>query len=107
VASHMNPQNVSNTAYAFAALGRMPGAETRAALEAAVVRVALDPDVKPQAVTNVTWAFATLGWEPGAEVRAALKAAVVRVAARGCAHESPGGDERCVEFRDARLGAGG
>jgi hypothetical protein len=107
VASHMNPQNVSNTAYAFAALGRMPGAETRAALEAAVVPVALDPDVKPQAVTNVTWAFATLGWEPGAEVRAALKAAVVRVAARGCAHESPGGDERCVEFRDAREGTGG
>ena len=82
VASHMNPQNVSNTAYAFAALGRMPGAETRAALEAAVVRVTPDPDVKPQAVTNVTWAFATLGWELGAEVRAALKAAVVRVAVR-------------------------
>ena len=60
----------------------MPGAEARAALEAAVVRVGPDPDVKPQAVTNVTWAFATLGWEPGAEARAALEAAVVRVAVR-------------------------
>ena len=57
----------------------MQGAETRARLEAAVVRVAPDPDVKPQAVSNVTWAFATLGWEPGAEVRAALEIAVVRV----------------------------
>ena len=79
VASHMNPQETANAIWAFATLGLMPGATARAALEAAVVRVAPDPDVKPQAVSNVIWAFATLGWEPGAEARAALEAAVVRV----------------------------
>ena len=77
VASHMKPQEVSNTAYAFAALKRMQGAETRAALEAAVMRVA--PDMKPQETANVAWSFATLGLIPGAEARAALETAVVRV----------------------------
>jgi len=77
VASHMKPQEVSNTAYAFAALKRMQGAETRAALEAAVIRVA--PDMKPQETANVAWSFATLGLIPGAEARAALETAVVRV----------------------------
>ena len=79
VASHMNPQETANAIWAFATLGLMPGATARAALEAAVVRVAPDPDVKPQAVSNVIWAFATLGWEPGAEARVALEAVVVRV----------------------------
>jgi len=80
VASSMEPQGVSNTVYGFALLGRMPGAKARAALEVAVVRVALDPDMVPQAVSNTLWALATLGWEPGVEARAALEAAVVRVA---------------------------
>jgi hypothetical protein len=75
----MNPQETANAIWAFATLGLMPGATARAALEAAVVRVAPDPDVKPQAVSNVIWAFATLGWEPGAEARVALEAVVVRV----------------------------
>jgi len=39
VASNMASQNVSNTVYAFAVLGRTPGAQARAALEAAVGRV--------------------------------------------------------------------
>jgi len=80
VASDMKPQEVSNTAYGFALVGWDPGAEARAALEAAVVRVAPDPDMVPQNVSNVLWALATLGWEPGAEARAALEAAVVREA---------------------------
>jgi molybdopterin-binding protein len=79
VASSMEPQGVSNTVYGFALLGRMPGAKARAALEVAVVRVALDPDMVPQAVSNTLWALATLGWEPGAEARAALEAALVRL----------------------------
>ena len=79
VASGMEPQLVSNTAYGFALPGRMPGAEAQAALEAATVRVALDLDMKPQEVANVMWALATLGWETGAEARAALEAAVLRV----------------------------
>ena len=55
----------------------MPGAEARAALEAAVVRVG--PGMDPQAAANTAWSFTTLGLMPGAEVRAALEAAVVRV----------------------------
>ncbi len=54
----------------------MPGAEARAALEAAVVRVA--QDMNPRDAANVAWAFATLGLMPGAEARATLEAAVVR-----------------------------
>jgi hypothetical protein len=79
VTSDMNPQNVSNAAYGFALLGRMPAAQARAALEVAVVQVALDPDMKPQEVAAVMWAFAMLGWELGAEAQAALEAAVLRV----------------------------
>ena len=87
-----------------------------------MVRVAPDPDMKPQEVANVIWAFATLGWEPGAETRAALEAAVMRVAPDMNPQETanaawgfatlglmPGAEalERCVEFRNARVGAGG
>ena len=50
VASDMNPQHVSNTVYGLALLGRMPGAEARAALETAVVRVG--PGMKPQGVVK-------------------------------------------------------
>jgi hypothetical protein len=73
----MKPQEVANAILAFATLGLMPGAEIRAALEAAVVRVA--PDMKPQETANVAWSYATLGLMPGAEARAALEAAVVRM----------------------------
>ena len=73
----MKPQEVANAILAFATLGLMPGAEMRAALEAAVVR--MGPDMKPQETANVAWSYATLGLMPGAEARAALEAAVVRV----------------------------
>ena len=56
----------------------MLGAETRAALEAAVVRVG--PGMVPQAVANTALSFATLGMTPGDEAWAALEVAVVRVA---------------------------
>ena len=77
VASDMESQNVSNTVYSFAVLGREPGAEALAALEFAVMRVG--PDMVPQAVANTAWSFATLGLMPGAEARTALEAAVMRV----------------------------
>ena len=76
VASDMKPQEVSNTVYSFAVLGREPGAAARGALEVAVMRVG--PDMVPQAVANTAWSFATLGLMPGAEARAALEVAVVR-----------------------------
>ena len=65
---------MTNAAWSFATLGWEPGAEARAALEAAVVRVA--PDMTRQAAANVAWGFATLGLMPGTEARAALEAAV-------------------------------
>jgi molybdopterin-binding protein len=55
----------------------MPGAEARAALEVAVVRVG--PAMKPQETANILWSFSTLRLTPGAEARAALEAAVVLV----------------------------
>jgi hypothetical protein len=50
-------------AYGFALLGRMPGADARAALEAAAVRVALG--MNGQDVANLMWGFATVIWQPG------------------------------------------
>jgi hypothetical protein len=61
VATDMKPQEVSNTTYGFALMAWEPGSEARAAVETAVLRVALDPDMVPQAVSNVMWALATLG----------------------------------------------
>jgi len=74
----MKPQETSITAWSYATLGLMPGAEARAALEAAVVRVG--PGMVPQDASNTAWSYATLRLMPGAEARAALEAAVVRVA---------------------------
>ena len=53
VAPDMNPQEVSNTVWGYATLGRMPGEDTWAALEGAAGRVA--PDMKPQNVANTVW----------------------------------------------------
>ena len=77
VGPDMDPQAAANVAWGFATLGWEPGAEARAALEAAVMRVG--PDMNPQNAANAAWGFATLGLMPGAEARAALEAAVVRV----------------------------
>jgi len=73
----MVPQAIANTAWSFATLGLMPGAEARAALEAALVR--MGPAMNEQNVASTVLAYATLGLTPGAEARAALEAAVVRV----------------------------
>ena len=58
VARDMNPQGVSNTSWAFATLGLKPGAETLAALEAALVRVG--PGMNAQDVAHTLWACLTL-----------------------------------------------
>jgi len=69
---------VANIFWSYGELKREPGAEARAALEAAVVRVALG--MNEQGVANTVFAYARLRLMPGAEARAALEAAVVRVA---------------------------
>ena len=58
VGPDMNPQNAANAAWGFATLGLMPGAEARAALEAAVVRVG--PDMTAQNVSNTLWSVLSL-----------------------------------------------
>jgi hypothetical protein len=63
--------------WALATLGCEPGAEVRAALEAAVVRVG--PLMNAREAANVAWSFATPGLMPGDEAMAALEAAAVRV----------------------------
>ena len=78
VGPDMDPQNVANIFWSYSTLGLMPGAETLAALEAAVVRVG--PGMNAQNLANTAWSFATLGLMPGAEAWAALEATVVRVA---------------------------
>lgn len=58
VAPEMTPQDVANTTWVYAKLGRMPEGRTWEALEGAAVRVALKMD--PQNVANTMWACTTL-----------------------------------------------
>ena len=55
----------------------MPGADTRAALEVAVVH--RGPCMHPKHVANIMWSFEMFGLTPGADAQAALEVAVVRV----------------------------
>ena len=59
VASGMNSQEVANSIWSHATLGRSPGAEAWTALEAAVVRVG--PGMNEQGVANTLWGVATAG----------------------------------------------
>jgi hypothetical protein len=54
----MKPQETANVAWSYATLGLMPGAEARAALEAAVVRVG--PAMTAQAVSTKIWSVLSL-----------------------------------------------
>jgi hypothetical protein len=60
-----------------ATLGKTPGAETWAALEAAAVRAA--PDMVPQAWANALWSYATLGKMLEGKTWAALEATAGRL----------------------------
>jgi hypothetical protein len=72
----MKLQEVSNALHAYPSLGLMPGAEARAALEAAVVRVG--PSMSPRVLSTTIWSYATLGLIPGWRASEALEAAVGR-----------------------------
>jgi hypothetical protein len=63
VAPEMVSQEVANTVWAYATLGKAPGEKAWKVLEAAAVRVG--PEMVPQAVSNTVWAYATLGKAPG------------------------------------------
>ena len=77
-AREMKPQEVSNTVWAYGALGVSPREDTWAALEEAVQRTA--PQMVPQALANTAWGFAKLGRDPREATLAALETAVGRVA---------------------------
>merc|ERR1719201_2586231 len=82
----MNPQEVANTIYGYAALPRTATYVTREAamsevplveLEEAIIRVA--PDMISQEVANTIWAYGTLGVPPTRRVLDKLEAALRRV----------------------------
>ena len=82
----MNPQEVANTLYGYAALPRTATDGTRdnamsmvplAELEEAIERVA--PDMNSQGVANTIWAYGTLGVPPSPQVIDELEAALRRV----------------------------
>jgi cellobiose-specific phosphotransferase system component IIA len=75
----MVPQDLANTMWAYATLGRAPEPETRRALETAAARVA--SSMNPQALANTVWSYAKLGRAPEPETWRALETAAVRVAA--------------------------
>jgi hypothetical protein len=89
VAPTMNPQDVANTVWAYAALGRMPDDKTWAALETAAGRVARE--MNPQNVANVMWAYAKLERMPDDKTWAALETAAGRVASEMTPHAAGSG----------------
>jgi len=77
VGPSMNGQDIANTWWAYATLGREPGAAALAALAVAVVRVA--PGMNEQAVASTILAHAALALMLGTAAQAAMEAAVVRL----------------------------
>jgi very-short-patch-repair endonuclease len=80
VALTMNAQNVTNTFWALATLGRQAlEGSMRPALEGAAVRLA--PTMSAKHVANMLWGLATLAWQAGkGPMRPAFEGAFVRMA---------------------------
>ena len=66
LAGTFNAQDVANTLWAYATMGRVPGAEVTRELEGRAE--ALAGTFNAQGVANTLWAYATMGREPGAGV---------------------------------------
>jgi len=60
----LKAQDVANTLWAYATMGREPGAGLMRKLEGRAE--ALAGTFNAQDVANTLWAYATMGWEPGA-----------------------------------------
>jgi hypothetical protein len=78
VAGTFEAQNVANTLWAYATMGREPGAGLMRALEGRAEAVA--GTFEAQVVANTLWAYATMGREPGAGMMRALELQVEAVA---------------------------
>jgi len=71
MAGTFNAQNVANTLWAYATMGRKPGAGLMRVLEGRAEAVA--GTFNAQNVTNTLWAYATMGREPGAGLMRVLE----------------------------------
>ena len=74
----MNAQDVANTLWAYATMGREPGAGVMRGLEGRAEAVA--GTFNAQDVANTLWAYATMGREPGAGVMRGLEGRAEAVA---------------------------
>jgi hypothetical protein len=66
-----NAQNVANTVWAYATMGRQPGADLLMVLEGRAEAIA--GMFNAQNVANTLWAYATMGREPGARMMSELE----------------------------------
>jgi len=81
LAGTFNAQDVANTLWAYAAMGREPGAGLMRVLEGRAE--ALAGTFNSQNVTNMLWAHATMGREPGARLMRELEGRVEALCGRG------------------------
>ena len=77
VQGDFNPQNIANTLWAFATLGKQPDDRLVVGLTARAVE--MQGDFNPQEIANTLWAFSTLGRQPNDELVAQLMARAVEV----------------------------
>ena len=68
----MNAQNVANTLWAYATMGREPGAVLRCSLEERILQVVAD--LTSQGIADTQWAYRQLGWSLPAQVETCLAA---------------------------------
>ena len=81
----MKAQDVANTLWAYATMGREPGAGLMRKLEGRAE--ALAGTFNAQDVANTLWAYATMGWEPGAGLMRELEGRMEALA--GTPHHVP------------------
>jgi uncharacterized alpha-E superfamily protein len=63
ISGEFNSQNVANTLWAFATMGKKPGERMMGQLERRAE--AISGEFTAQEVANTLWAFATMGTKPG------------------------------------------
>jgi hypothetical protein len=61
ISGEFKPQEVANTLWAYATLGRQPGERMMGLLEGRVELIS--GEFKPQAVSQMRFAYETLGWK--------------------------------------------
>jgi hypothetical protein len=80
VAGTFNAQEVANTLWAYATMGREPGAGMMRVREGRAEALAVAGTLNAQDVANTLWAYATMGREPGAGLMKVLEGRAEAVA---------------------------